>query len=207
MSSTIFSDTNTIGDIENGRCFAVDRKQPEALADYVRRVRSEKRFSLQDVQRNSRNQIAGSYVSKIENGFADADGVTPKKLQALALGLQVPEEEIFAVARGKPLEPIKPTDFASALLAIGISDFEEYGGIKTLTDEDRQEIIAMLATMIEQRLIRRQKVAATVKEKPKMARVASPLHPPGWETQPGPGREGEEPIFSASKKGKKSRQA
>jgi transcriptional regulator with XRE-family HTH domain len=202
MSTTILFTLSTIGDIENGRCFAVDRKQPERLADYVRRVRSEKNFSLLDVQRNSHNQIAGSYVSKIENGLADADGVTPKKLQALALGLQVSEEGIFAVARGKPLEPIAPTDFSSALKAMGVDNFEAYGGVESLTEEDRVEIVAMLATMIEQRLIRRRN--APVKGTSKLARVASPLHPPRWETQPGSGREGEKPVFSARKRDKKS---
>ena len=87
---------------------------------------------------------------------------------------------------------------------MGLSGFEAYGGVESLTDDDRQEIIAMIGTMIEQKLMRKQKAAAAVKGKPQMATVASPLHPPGWETQPGPGREGEKPIFSASKKGKKS---
>jgi transcriptional regulator with XRE-family HTH domain len=103
MSSIIGSDTSIISNTSNDRYFAVDREQPEGLADYVRRVRFEKGFSLLAVQRNSRGQIAGSYVSRIENGIADAEGVTPKKLQALAVGLQVPEDEIFAVARGQSM--------------------------------------------------------------------------------------------------------
>lgn len=145
MSSTIFSKPNTIGDIENGRYFAVDRKQTEGLADYVRRVRNEKGFSLLDVQRNSRNQIAGSYVSKIENGFADADGVTPKKLQALALGLQVSEEEIFAVARGKSLTV--PEAFDSEI-------FVMFKGFDELSDDDKAELLAtvrMLGAEIQRR--------------------------------------------------------
>src|SRR5688572_7987110 len=110
MSSTICSDKIPVGSVSNDRCFAVNRQQPEGLADYVRRVRGEKGFSLLDVQRNSRGQIAGSYVSRIENGVADAEGVTPKKLQALAHGLQVPEDEIFAVARGKSLNANQQLD-------------------------------------------------------------------------------------------------
>jgi transcriptional regulator with XRE-family HTH domain len=157
MSSIICTKTVHIGSNENDRYSAVDRKQTETLADFVRRVRNEKGLSLLDVQRNSRGQIAGSYVSRIENGIADADGVTPKKLQALAQGLQVSEDEVFDIARGKPVGPMSPTDFYSALEAMGIEQFQAYGGVENLTDEDRQEIIAMLQTMIEQKLIRRQK--------------------------------------------------
>lgn len=110
MSSTIFVNSRLIGNDENGKRFVVDRKRGESLAGYVQRVRNEKGFSLTDVQRNSRNQIASSYVWKIENKVADADGVTPKKLQALALGLQVSEDEIFAIARGKSLNEEEAID-------------------------------------------------------------------------------------------------
>lgn len=90
--------------VENGRYSVVNRKQAEPLADFVKRVRFEKRLSLKDVERNSHRQIAASYVSKIENGYANADGITPKKLEALAQGLGVSEKEIFDVARGKTSE-------------------------------------------------------------------------------------------------------
>ncbi len=72
--------TVPIGTDENASCFIVDTQRP----DLARRG----------------NKIASSYVSRIENGVADPTGITPKKLSALALGLGVPEEEIFAIARG-----------------------------------------------------------------------------------------------------------
>jgi transcriptional regulator with XRE-family HTH domain len=145
MSSTISSETSSIGSVSNDRCSAVNRKQPEGLADYVRRVRFEKGFSLLDVQRNSRNQIAGSYVSRIENGIADADGVTPKKLQALAVGLQVSEEEIFAVARGKSLAA--PEAFDSEIYVM-------FRGFDELSDEDKADLLStirMLAAEVQRR--------------------------------------------------------
>jgi transcriptional regulator with XRE-family HTH domain len=71
----------------------------ESLADYVRRVRSEKRYSLPEVERRSGGLISNAYVSRIENG--QAVNPTPEKLKALAKGLGVSEEEIFNVARGK----------------------------------------------------------------------------------------------------------
>lgn len=87
---------------------SVNSRSIENLSDYVRRVRQEKGLSTLVVERNSGNQITDGYVSQIENGYVK--NVSPKKLQALAKGLSVPEEEIFAVARGRA-----PTDDPSAI--------------------------------------------------------------------------------------------
>lgn len=100
MSRNIFNELIPKYSDEYVTYFVVDRKRPETLADYVRRVRiKEKNISLSTVQRNSKNKIASSYVSRIENGIVK--NVTPDKLSALAEGLGVPEDEIFDVARGK----------------------------------------------------------------------------------------------------------
>ncbi len=72
--------------------------QPESLADFVRRVRDEKNLSLTDVERQSGGLITNGYVSRIENGFVL--NPSPKKLQALAKGLGISEDQIFAAARG-----------------------------------------------------------------------------------------------------------
>jgi transcriptional regulator with XRE-family HTH domain len=77
----------------------------ETLAEYVRRVRNEKNLSLRDVERNSRRaglKIVGSYVSRIENEIAT--NPSKDKLVALAAGLVVQEDEVFAKARGKSLQ-------------------------------------------------------------------------------------------------------
>ena len=104
MSILICRNKIPIGIDTNVNCFAVNKERKENLAEYVKRVRAEKGLSLTDVQKRSGNQIANSYVSRIENGIADSDGVTTKKLQALAKGLGISEDEIFAVARGKKPE-------------------------------------------------------------------------------------------------------
>jgi transcriptional regulator with XRE-family HTH domain len=145
VSSIIYIESLPTGSVENDRCFAVSEKRSEDLADYVRRVRNEKGLSLLDIQRNSRNQIAGSYVSRIENRVADADGVTPKKLQALALGLQVSEEEIFAVARGKSLS--EPEAFDNEIYVM-------FRGFNELSDEDKTDLLStirMLAAEVQRR--------------------------------------------------------
>lgn len=148
MSSIIFHEPFPIGNVENDRHSAVDKQRVEGLADYVRRVRNDKGLSLLDVERRARqfgHEIAGSYVNRIENEIADAGGVTPKKLQALAIGLDVSEDEIFAVARGKSLSGAEAFDSEIAVL---------FNGFDELTDEDKLELLAtvkMLANEVQRR--------------------------------------------------------
>jgi transcriptional regulator with XRE-family HTH domain len=133
------------------------REHVEDLAEFVQRVRREKGLSQRDVETKSERGISKGYIGQIENREVLADSVTPQKLRALARGLGVSEDEIFAIARGKPLGPMSPTDFYSALEALGVEQFQAYGGVAKLSDEDRAEIIGVLTAMIEQKLKRKQK--------------------------------------------------
>jgi transcriptional regulator with XRE-family HTH domain len=74
----------------------------ESLSQYVTRIMSEKRLGFEEVSRMSGSEITEGYVRSITRGSASNPSV--KKLQALASGLGVPEEEIFRVARGLPVE-------------------------------------------------------------------------------------------------------
>jgi len=77
-------------------------KSTESLADYVRRVRLAKGLSCADVEKQSARggkKIAGGYVNRIENGLAKR--VSPDRLQALARGLDVPVDEIWATVSGQ----------------------------------------------------------------------------------------------------------
>ena len=74
-------------------------KNGERLGQFVRRIRTEKRLSLSDVSKHSAlfgPPISGSYINRIERN--PKLKVTPHKLMALAHGLRVPVEEIFAHA-------------------------------------------------------------------------------------------------------------
>src|SRR5204862_8099122 len=74
------------------------------------------RLSLLDVERQSARsgyKIAGSYVSRIENGVVR--NPSKDKLIGLAKGLGVPEEEVFAVARGKSLDEPRSEEHTSEL--------------------------------------------------------------------------------------------
>ena len=77
-------------------------KITETLADLVRRTRIEKGLSLKDVERQSARggrKIAAGYVSRIENGLVKQ--VSPDRLLALARGLGVPDDELWARVSGK----------------------------------------------------------------------------------------------------------
>lgn len=69
----------------------------ESLSDFVRRIRKAKNMSCADVSRGSARfgkRISGAYVNRIENNPT----LTPSadRLTALAHGLSVPAEEVFA---------------------------------------------------------------------------------------------------------------
>jgi len=76
----------------------------ETLAEYARRILSEKQFTLRDVEARSGHKIADAYVASIVKGTAR--NLSVDKLKALAVGLGEPEEAVFKVARGVPLEAI-----------------------------------------------------------------------------------------------------
>lgn len=123
----------------------------ESLPDYVRRVAKEKGLSYRQVAR--RGGISAPSISDILSGKTKK--VKLETLKALAKGLEVPEDEIFAIARGKTLESMSPHDFTSALEALGVEQFHVDGGLPSLTLEDQQEIIAMIKAMVEQKLKRK----------------------------------------------------
>jgi transcriptional regulator with XRE-family HTH domain len=73
----------------------------ETLGDFVRRVRWEKNLSLESVSQRSARfgpRIAASYINRIEND--PTRRATADRLKALAHGLGVPVEELFARAVG-----------------------------------------------------------------------------------------------------------
>ena len=78
----------------------IERYPITSLADYVRRIRNEKNLSLAQVSSRSHARIGKTHINRIENGTVNR--VSLLKLRALALGLDVPEDDLIAVAQGKP---------------------------------------------------------------------------------------------------------
>jgi len=75
-----------------------DRMSKETLAEYVSRIMEENGIGALEVEARSEGQITDSYIGSIKSG--KQKNPTIAKLQALAKGLDVDEDELFLVARG-----------------------------------------------------------------------------------------------------------
>lgn len=111
-----------------------DVTKKETLMDYVRRVMDEKGLKPGDVQRNSRGKISDSYVNTI---LTEPKNLSVEKLKALALGLGVPEDDVFDVARGYS-RPIDDERFRESLL------FMLYEKLKTASPEKQKLIVELI---------------------------------------------------------------
>ena len=78
------------------------RQRIETLSQYVKRILEEKQMTMMNVQERSKGGIADAYVGSIVNGVAKNPSVD--KLKALAVGIGEPEDDVFKVARGLPLD-------------------------------------------------------------------------------------------------------
>lgn len=122
-------------------------KNPEDLADYVRRVVKEAGVSYREVEETAKKKgfhISNGYVSKIVSRAAV--NLSIEKLCALAAGLNRPEEEVFAVARGEKLTEEKISEATMNAVAFN------YG---KLTKKDREAIAPLLRALqreIDERL-------------------------------------------------------
>lgn len=105
-----------------------------SLAEYVRRIRNEKDFSLAQVSAGSRRQISKTHINRIENGTVAS--ISLIKLRALALGLGVPEDDLIAVAQGK-LPPIDATKSEARLLSY----------FRQLAADRQEDVLVMLQAL------------------------------------------------------------
>src|SRR5262245_37213533 len=123
------------------------KNHDEDLSDYVRRVMKENGVSYRDVEETAEKKgfhISNGYVSKIVSRAAT--NISVEKLRALSAGLNRPEEEVFAVARGERLSEEKLSDAVMSALAFN------YG---KLTKRDREAIAPLLRALqreIDERL-------------------------------------------------------
>jgi transcriptional regulator with XRE-family HTH domain len=110
----------------------------ERLDRYIRRVMREKNLSIAEVERRAGGEISDSYVHGIMSGKVKGS-LTVSKLKALAHGLGVNEDEIFAVARG--LQPYQQPGFLQGEFARLCTLFE------TLSDTDKGELRVLLEAL------------------------------------------------------------
>lgn len=72
------------------------------LSAYISSIVKERELNLEEVAQRGRGQISAGYIHDLMNEKAKNPSVS--KLQALAKGLGVPEEELFRVARGLSID-------------------------------------------------------------------------------------------------------
>jgi len=133
----------------------VVNSEREKLADYVRRIISEKGLNYREVARRSGDTISHSIVFDIVSGRSK--DVKTSTLIGLAKGLGVTEDELFAVARGE-----KQNGARNILEEIGVM----FDGWDELSDEDKARTIDdlhVVAEMMQRR--RRQSPAKTTRRK------------------------------------------
>ncbi len=122
-------------------------EKDESLSAFIRRIIGEENLSQrQMVERAVRRgfRITQSYISQIMSGTAT--NVTIEKLQALAAGLNRPEEELFDIARGGKTEDRVLLDATISSLLVKF---------RQLSDQDRSEMTILLKALdreIEDRL-------------------------------------------------------
>lgn len=121
------------------------------LSEYILKVLQDDEISYQDIVRRAERKgykITHSYISKIISGAAQ--NISVDKLRALAAGLNRPEEEVFAVARGGRTEEKIKDALASAM-------FYKY---QQLEEEDKEALSTLLRALdreIEERLQKKHK--------------------------------------------------
>lgn len=76
----------------------------KAFGENIRRIRSDKGFSLRKVEMQSGGKITGAYVNQIENGLVAVEDISLGKLIGLAKGLQISVDELLSEAIGKDFE-------------------------------------------------------------------------------------------------------
>lgn len=123
-------------------------KTKESPQDYVNRVMKEGGLTHLKVAQRAQKlgyKMSHGYVHNIARGTADNPSVN--LVQALAAGLGRPEEEVFAVFRGKQIED--EAGFKNSWFARVYAEYRE------LSDADQKEmrsLLEMLQREIQRRL-------------------------------------------------------
>lgn len=126
---------------------SITKQKDESLSEFIRRIISQENLSQRQlVERAERRgfKITQSYISQIMSGTAT--NVTIEKLQALAAGLNRPEEELFDVARGGKTDDRVLLDATISSMLVKF---------RQLSDQDRSEMTILLKALdreIEDRL-------------------------------------------------------
>jgi transcriptional regulator with XRE-family HTH domain len=116
----------------------------ETLGEYVSRIMEEKNLRVKEIERRAGGVISDSYITNITNGLAK--NLTVEKLKALAIGLDVDEEELFKVARGVPIEGMSLKTFTQLMNKVA-GNSELIRIVKALTKAKPAKVKAILRTL------------------------------------------------------------
>ncbi|MDQ1592976.1 MAG: hypothetical protein QOG71_3603 [Pyrinomonadaceae bacterium] len=115
MPSNIFTKNQNKRPVEYITLSGVDKKQAGDLSDYLRRkLNEDETLTLRKIEERSGGKITHSYLSKILNRVVKNPSV--EKLQAIAKGLGVSDDEVLAAVRGK--RPEDDPDFLKSRLGL-----------------------------------------------------------------------------------------
>ncbi|HKQ05458.1 MAG TPA: helix-turn-helix transcriptional regulator [Blastocatellia bacterium] len=119
----------------------------EILSDYVRRMMKEKNLTFKQVEKRSRRSISTGTLNDIIQ--ARNTNPTVAILKALARGLGVSEDEVFAVARGLRIDHQREYD-ESDIAAL----FYKYRQLSERNKKELRPILELIDHEIERRLSR-----------------------------------------------------
>ena len=124
------------------------KKQPESLGDYVRRIAKEKNLShvkIADRAKKLGGTLSSGYVNSVIQGHVTSPKV--ETLKNLALGLGVPEDDLFEVARGK-----RPSDDAGFRIGLFAMLHREHQKLNEEQKKEVQPLIELLTREIQRRI-------------------------------------------------------
>lgn len=110
----------------------------QLLADFIADRRRELRLPRDEVAARAKragHDLSGSYIAKIENRETGPAYISVAKLEALAAGLGVGEEDLFHIARGESPKPVEPKPAETGRMLALIDDLAELA--YPLTPEER----------------------------------------------------------------------
>ncbi len=111
----------------------------ESLSRFVRRILDERRLALSDVELRAAGEITDGHVANILAG--DTSNLRIQTLEALARGLGVAEERLFAITRGLPGDyQFQENDFVSLFRRYDALSEAHRGETDTLMETVSREI-------------------------------------------------------------------
>jgi transcriptional regulator with XRE-family HTH domain len=113
--------------VRNGKRFVVSTEH-ESLSDYLRRVIKEKNLRYRQISERSGGGVSPSTISDIISGRTKE--IKSGTISALAKGIGVPEEEVFAVVRGRSIDKNGFEESEFALM---------YDDVSKLTPQQRRD--------------------------------------------------------------------